>query len=111
VTHHVTRRLHTGALYLINYVTSEGNWLHQILFRGFIAKWVNTYALFFVTFFETSSILNFTSPIWTIWCMSVTLNTNKNPFKLQVVMQQIWKSAKGDEYFCKALYVVVSPGC
>ena len=25
-------------LYLTNYVTSEANWLHQILFRGIIAK-------------------------------------------------------------------------
>ena len=44
MTDHVTLRLHTGGLYLTNYVTSEGNWLHQILFRGFIAKGVNTYA-------------------------------------------------------------------
>jgi hypothetical protein len=43
VTDHVTLRLHTGGLYLTNYVTYEGNWLHQILFRGFIAKRVNTY--------------------------------------------------------------------
>ena len=35
---HVTLRLHTGGLYLSNYVTSEGNWLHQILFIDFIAK-------------------------------------------------------------------------
>ena len=39
---HVTLKLHTGGLYLSNYVTYEGNWLHQILFRGFIAKGVNT---------------------------------------------------------------------
>ena len=44
MTDHVTLRLHTGGLYLINYVSSEGNWLHQTLFRGFIAKGVNTYA-------------------------------------------------------------------
>ena len=37
-------KLHTGGLYLTNYVTFEGNWLHQILFRGFIAKGMNTYA-------------------------------------------------------------------
>jgi hypothetical protein len=53
---HGTLRLHTGGLYLTNYVTSGGNWLHQILFMGFIAKGVNTYArttfqLFFVLFF------------------------------------------------------------
>ena len=30
----MTLRLHTGGLYLTNYVTSEGNWLHQSLFRG-----------------------------------------------------------------------------
>jgi hypothetical protein len=30
---HVTLRLHTGGFYFIKYVTSEGNWLHQILFR------------------------------------------------------------------------------
>ena len=40
---HVTLRLHTGGLYLTNYVTSEYNWLHQILFRGFIAKGVISY--------------------------------------------------------------------
>jgi hypothetical protein len=34
-------------LYLTNYVTSEGNWLHQILFRGFIAKGVNKYTSYF----------------------------------------------------------------
>jgi hypothetical protein len=48
----VTLRLHTVGLYLTNDVTSEGNWLHQVLFRGFIVKGVNTYTrttfLFFV---------------------------------------------------------------
>ena len=44
MTDHMTLRLHTGGHYLTNYVTSEGNWLHQILFRGFIAKGVITYA-------------------------------------------------------------------
>jgi hypothetical protein len=44
VTEHVALRLHTGGLYLTNYVTSEGNWLHHILFMDFIAKGVNTYA-------------------------------------------------------------------
>ena len=34
VTDHVTLRLYTGGIYLTNYVTSEGNWLHQILFRA-----------------------------------------------------------------------------
>ena len=43
MTDHVTFRLHTGGLYLTNYVTSEDHWLHQILFRGFIATGVNTY--------------------------------------------------------------------
>jgi hypothetical protein len=43
VTDHVTLRLHTGGHYLTNYMTSEGNWLHQILFTGYIAKGVNTY--------------------------------------------------------------------
>jgi hypothetical protein len=38
VTDHVTLRLHTGGIYLIDYVTSEGNWVHQILCWGFIAK-------------------------------------------------------------------------
>ena len=60
-------------LYLINYVTSEGNWLHQILFSGFIAKGVNTYActnfqFFFLELFETNHFFHFTSPIWTILC-------------------------------------------
>ena len=36
--------VHTGGLNLTNDVTSEGNWLHQILFRAFIAKEVNIYA-------------------------------------------------------------------
>ena len=40
----MTLRLHIGGLYLANYVTSEGNWLLQILFRGYIAKGVNRYA-------------------------------------------------------------------
>jgi hypothetical protein len=35
--------------------------------------------------------------------MSITLNKNTNPFKLQVIMQQNRKNAKGEEYFCKAL--------
>jgi hypothetical protein len=30
--------------------------------------------------------------------MFMTLNPNKNPFKLQVVMQQNRKNTKGDEY-------------
>jgi hypothetical protein len=87
VTDHVTLRLHTVGLYLTNYVTSEGNWLHQILFRGFIAKGVST------------------SAIWTILCMSIIWNPNKNVFKLQVLMQQNRKNAKWGEYVCKALYV------
>ena len=44
MTDHVTLRLHTGGLDLTNYVTSEGNWLHKILFKGFIAKGMITYA-------------------------------------------------------------------
>jgi hypothetical protein len=44
VTDYVTIRLHTGGIYLTNDVTSEGYWLHQILFKVFIAKGVNTYA-------------------------------------------------------------------
>ena len=77
MTDHVILRLHTGGLYLTNYVTSEGNWLHQILFRGFIAKGVNTYActaIPFTFFFNkklTSTFFRFTSPIWTILCMSI----------------------------------------
>ena len=49
---HVAHRLHTGGLYLTKYVTSEGNWLHYILFRGFIANGVNTCAR--TTFFFSS---------------------------------------------------------
>ena len=55
VTGHVTLRLHTGGLYLTNNVTSEGNWLHQILFWDFMVKEVKTYArttFFFVLFFS-----------------------------------------------------------
>ena len=45
-------RLHTGGHYLTNYVTSEGNWLHQMLFRGFIAKKGNTFLfVFFLNIF------------------------------------------------------------
>ena len=33
-----------GPFRTFNCVTSEGNWLHQILFKDFIAKGVNTYA-------------------------------------------------------------------
>ena len=83
-------------LYLSNYVTSEGNWLHQILFRGFIAKGVNTYArttFSFVIYLKTIETSNFFH--FTILCMSTTLNPNKNRFKLQVVMQQNRKNAKG----------------
>ena len=88
----VTLRLHTGGLYLINYVTSECNWLHQILFRGFIAKGVKTYActtfrFYFLEFWSYFFIFYFSSPILTILCMSITWNLNKNLFKLQVVMQ------------------------
>jgi hypothetical protein len=78
VTDHVTLRLHTGGLYLTNDVTSEGNWLHQILFRGFMAKGVNTYACTTFTFdlffqiLQNKLFLNFTSSIWTILCMSIT---------------------------------------
>ena len=43
-------RLQPGGLYLTNYVTYEGNWLHQILFRGLIAKGVNTYTRTTFTF-------------------------------------------------------------
>jgi hypothetical protein len=102
VTDHVTLRLHIGGHDLINVVTSEGNWLHQILFRGFTAKGVNTYAH---TTFIYLFIFPFTSPIWTILYMSATCNPNKNLFKLQFVMQQNWKNAKGCEYICKALYL------
>ena len=39
----ILRSCDTDGLYLTNDVTSEGNWLHQILFRGFTAKggWIN----------------------------------------------------------------------
>ena len=101
---------------LTNYVTSEGNWLHQILFRGFIAKGTNTDAhttfpfIFFFKFFETSNFFHFTSTIWPILCiLSIAWNPNKNQFKLQVVKQQNRKNAKGDEYFCKELYVFLNP--
>ena len=74
-SNHVTLRLHTGGLYLTNYVTSEGIWLHQILFRGFIAKGVNTYVpttfLFKKTNNLTSLFFNLTSPIWTLLCVSI----------------------------------------
>jgi hypothetical protein len=108
----VTLRIHTGGLYLTNYVTSEGNWLHQILFRCFIANGVNTYAhstfpLYSWEFFETSPFFHFTSPIWTILEKSITLNPNKNQFKLKVVMQQNRKNAKGDEYFARQRHCMV----
>ena len=45
---HVTLRLHTVWLYLTHYVTSEDNWLHQILFRD-VAKgvrgWIHMHAM------------------------------------------------------------------
>ena len=111
---HVTLRLQTSALYLTNYITSKGKWLHQILFRGFIAKdiqyiqYICTYyfsIFYFVNFFKTRYYFYFTSPIWTILCMSITWNPNKSIFKLHVVMQQNRKN-KGDEYFYNALYAV-----
>ena len=62
MTDHVTLRLHTGGLYLfIIYVTSEGNCLHQILFRGFISKGVNTYdrtTFLFFSFFCDSFFIS-----------------------------------------------------
>ena len=64
---HVTLRLHKGGFYWTNYVTSEGNWLHQTLLRGFIGgEYLCTH--------HFSLFLNFTSPIWTILCMSITWN-------------------------------------
>ena len=72
-----TLRLPTGGLYLTNYVTSEGNWLLQIVFRGFISKGVNTYAC--------TTVLEF----WTIldyFVYAHCLKSPKNLFKLQVIM-------------------------
>ena len=104
---HVTLRLHTGALYLTNYVTSEGNWLHDILFRGFIAKaWILMHAslvrlfLLFILFYY-SYYFHFISPILTILRISIRWNPNKNQFKLQGVMQQNWKNAKGMNTFSR----------
>ena len=110
----MTLRLHTGGLYLTNYVTSEGNWLHQILFRCFIAKEVNTFThntfpFLIICIFNYYFFFHLTSPIWTILCMSITRNPNKNQLKLQLVMQQKRKNAKRDEYFCKALKSLVQP--
>jgi uncharacterized membrane protein len=85
-------------------VTSEGNCLHQILFRGFIAKVVNTFArttFLFLIFVIFGRVFHFTSPIWTILCMSITRNPNKNLFKLQVVMKQNRKNTKGVNTFAK----------
>jgi hypothetical protein len=87
----VTLRLHTGGLYLTNYMTSEGNWLHQILFRGFIAKGVNTYA-------NTSFPLFF---LYSIFKLVISLHQFElfcvyplHEIKM-VVMQQNRKTAKG----------------
>ena len=92
----MTLRLHTGGLYLTNYLTSEGYWLHQILFRGFKAKGVNRWEC---TTFQLLFLFQFTD--WTIWCMSITLNLKRNPLKWQVVMQQNRKNAMVDEYFAR----------
>ena len=58
MTDHVTPILHTGGLYLTISVPSEGIWLHQILFSGFIAKGVNTYARTTFQFFYMYIFLN-----------------------------------------------------
>jgi hypothetical protein len=108
VTDHVTLRLHIGELYLINYVTSEGIWLHHIIFRGFIAKGVKTdacttFPFFFIVleFFETSFFFffHFTNLNYFVY-VHYMKSKLKNIFKLQVLMQQ---KHQGGEYFCKAL--------
>ena len=103
---HVTLWMHTCGLYLTNYVTSEGNWLHLILFRGFIAKGVNTYArttfLFWIFWHFLKHVIFFISHHqFGLLCMSITLNPNKNQFKLHVVMQQNRKNAKGVNTFAR----------
>jgi hypothetical protein len=70
----VTLRLQTGGLYLTNYVTSEGNWLHQILFRGFIAKGVNTNArtTFPLNVFLKQVFFSISLHQFGLFCMSIT---------------------------------------
>lgn len=95
VTDHVTEI--TGGLYLTSYVTSK-----KVTGRGFIAKQVSTYLYacttlhFFYFFLFHNSFPFCVAPFHRI--------QKKNPFKLQVSMQQNRKNAKRGEYFCKALY-------
>ena len=105
----MTLRLHTGGLCLTSYVTSEGNWVHQILFRGFVANGLNTYTrttfafCIFKIFFETSYFFKFHTTNFDCFVYVHSMKSPKNQFKLQVVMQQNRKNAKGVEYFRKAL--------
>ena len=104
MTDHVTLRLHTNGIYLTIYVTSEGNWLHQILFRGFVANGVNTVHMYKSLFsFHFTNLDDFVYVHY--------MKSTKNLFKLQVVMQQNRKNAKVDEYFCKALYAHCVSSC
>ena len=92
----MTLRLHTGGLYLTNYVNSECNWLHQILFMVFIATVVNTYArttfLFFIYNFLKQVI--FSLHQFALFCVCRLHEIQpKIHLKLQVVMQQNRKKA------------------
>jgi hypothetical protein len=107
VTDLVTVRLHTGGLYLTNYVTSEDIWLHQIwgLHRKggeyicthhiSVLNWKNNVIFFFILLHQFG-----------LFCVCPLHEIQiKNQIKLQVVMQQNIKNAKVDEYFCNALYL------
>jgi hypothetical protein len=77
VTDHATLRLHTGELYLTNVVTSEGNWLHQILCRGFIAKGVNTFTFTFKSFSRRSYPERLTN-----WCIHLMTSSGTVTFTI-----------------------------
>ena len=107
MTDHVTLRLHTGGLYLTNYVTSEGNWLHQILFRGFIAKggeYICTHHFSVFTCLKKNIyiIIFFFISLHQFGLFCVCLI---HEIQFMVLMKQNRKNTKGGEYFCKALYI------
>ena len=90
------RCIYTEIMWLLKVIGCTRSYLGASYQSG----WINMHTRFSVfNVFETSYFFHFTSPIWTILCMSVTWNPNKNQFKLQVVMQQNRTNSKGVNTF------------
>ena len=81
-------------------VTSEGNWLHQILFRGFIAKGVNKYVLTTFLFFFFIFLISLHQFQVFYVCPLHEFQIKIN-LKLQVVMQQNRKNCRGMNTFAR----------